>query len=190
MECDGASLRVFRALFGAVMLIAVVRFFAHGWIDAYFHEPTHFFTYAGFEWVEPWPRPWMHVHFAVMGVAALGNPIGAALGLADTLTDLATKWALEVVSPSAFVTQNLVEIEPTGLVGTIRWTITGRVDLDEKKGPFTREVRKASVYQDGLIEIVSQSKDSVTAYGSETCSHSYSSGRAVEQVDVLAAKLP
>jgi hypothetical protein len=70
-EVDGASLRAFRALFGLVMLIAVIRFFAHGWIDSYFHEPRHFFHYEGFAWVEPWPRPWMHVHFAAMGVAAV-----------------------------------------------------------------------------------------------------------------------
>lgn len=85
---SGASLRVLRALFGAIMLIAVVRFFAHGWIDAYFYRPTHFFHYAGFEWVQPWPRPWMHVHFAVMGGLAVMVMVGyhhriaaAALGV-------------------------------------------------------------------------------------------------------------
>src|SRR5262245_18413925 len=68
---DGSSLRAFRVLFGALMLIAVIRFFAHGWIDAYFYEPRNFFHYPGFSWVRPWPRPFMHLHFAVMGVAAV-----------------------------------------------------------------------------------------------------------------------
>jgi vitamin K-dependent gamma-carboxylase len=75
-QVDGASLAALRALFGLIMLIAVVRFFAHGWIDSYFYEPRHFFHADGFSWVKPWPRPWMHVHFAVMGVAAVLVMVG------------------------------------------------------------------------------------------------------------------
>jgi vitamin K-dependent gamma-carboxylase len=67
---DAASLVAFRILFGVTMVIAVVRFFAHGWIDEYFVAPSHFFPYEGFEWVRPWPRPLMYAHFAVMGLAA------------------------------------------------------------------------------------------------------------------------
>ncbi len=68
---DPASLVVFRAAFGLLMFVLVVRYFAHGWIDAQFHEPSCFFPWPGFEWVRPWPRPWMHVHFAALGALAL-----------------------------------------------------------------------------------------------------------------------
>jgi vitamin K-dependent gamma-carboxylase len=68
---DASSAAAFRVLFGLLMFVAVVRFFAHGWIDAYFLEPRHFFPYHGFEWVRPWPGAGMYVHFAVMGVLAL-----------------------------------------------------------------------------------------------------------------------
>ena len=64
---DAASLGAFRVLFGALLLVAVGRFFAHGWIDEYFHTPTHFFTYHGLGWVTPLPRPFMHVLFAGLG---------------------------------------------------------------------------------------------------------------------------
>jgi vitamin K-dependent gamma-carboxylase len=73
---DAASLAVFRIGFGALMLVAVLRFFAHGWIAEYFLQPKHFFKYWGFEWVEPWPGPFMYVHFAAMALCALGILLG------------------------------------------------------------------------------------------------------------------
>lgn len=68
---DPASLVVFRAAFGLLLFVLVLRYFAHGWIDAQFHEPAHFFTWPGFGWVRPWPWPWMHAHFAALGALAL-----------------------------------------------------------------------------------------------------------------------
>lgn len=68
---DASSAAAFRVLFGLLMLVAVVRFFAHGWIHEYFVEPRHFFPYHGASWVRPWPGAGMYVHFAAMGVLAL-----------------------------------------------------------------------------------------------------------------------
>ena len=73
---DAAGLALFRIGFGALMLIAVLRFFAHGWIAEYFLQPTHFFSYWGFEWVKPWPGALMYLHFACMGLCALGVLLG------------------------------------------------------------------------------------------------------------------
>lgn len=73
---DPASLVVFRVLFGLAMLVAVARFFAHGWIHEYYLAPTHFFHYYGFAWVRPWPGSLMYVHYALMGAAALGITLG------------------------------------------------------------------------------------------------------------------
>ena len=73
---DTASLAVFRILFGALMLFAVLRFFVHGWISTYFLEPRYFFTYYGFDWVKPWPGIGMYVHFAVMALLAFGVLVG------------------------------------------------------------------------------------------------------------------
>lgn len=67
---DGASLGVFRAGYGLMMLVSVLRFWAKGWIDEIYIQPTLFFPYWGFDWVEPWAGSGMYVHFAVLGVLA------------------------------------------------------------------------------------------------------------------------
>ena len=74
---DGASLASFRVLFGLFAAWSALRFMWKGWVDALYVEPSFFFTYAGFDWVTPWPSWGMHLHFAAL--AALGILI--ALGL-------------------------------------------------------------------------------------------------------------
>ena len=73
---DGASLIALRRIFGILCLIAVIRFFAHGWIDALYIAPAHHFTYPGFGWVHPWPGWGMYAHFAALGLASAGIIIG------------------------------------------------------------------------------------------------------------------
>ncbi len=87
-----ASLRVFRTAFGLLLLVAVVRFAAHGWIDEYFLAPQHLFPYAGLEWVRPWDGPWMYVHFAVMGLAAVGIASGRFYRASALVFSLAFTW--------------------------------------------------------------------------------------------------
>ena len=67
---------MFRIAFGLVCFAGVVRFFAHGWVSELYVEPAHHFTYLGFGWVTPWPGWGMHLHFALLGVLALGIAIG------------------------------------------------------------------------------------------------------------------
>ena len=66
----------FRIAFGALLVVLVVRYFVHGWIDAQFHAPRTLFPWPGLEWIRPWPRPWMHVHFAALGLLAAGLAAG------------------------------------------------------------------------------------------------------------------
>ncbi len=74
---DIASVVAFRAALGALLVIAVGRYFAHGWIHEYFEVPKYFFPYYGFEWVRPLPALWMHVVYAAMGLSAVGFATGA-----------------------------------------------------------------------------------------------------------------
>src|SRR6186713_1149471 len=67
---DISWLAFFRIIFGCVMLVEVVRYFAYDWI-AIFNASDFRFGYYAFEWVRPWPDPGMHIHFAVLGVAAV-----------------------------------------------------------------------------------------------------------------------
>lgn len=67
---DGASLGVFRAAYGLMMLVSVVRFWAKGWVEELYIQPTLFFPYWGFGWIQPWPGVGMYLHFAVLGLLA------------------------------------------------------------------------------------------------------------------------
>lgn len=73
---SGASAAAFRIAFGALGVIAVIRFAARGWIDEFYIAPEHHFTYSGFWWVQPWPGWGMYAHFALLGLAALGVALG------------------------------------------------------------------------------------------------------------------
>ena len=73
---DASSISIFRIAFGIVALVAVLRMFAHGWIDQLYVEPLHHFSYVGFEWVRAWPAPWMHLHFAALGALSIAIILG------------------------------------------------------------------------------------------------------------------
>jgi vitamin K-dependent gamma-carboxylase len=73
---DIASLAAFRILFGLLMAAAMVRFLAKGWVTLLYVEPKFYFYYPGFAWVHPWPAPWMHAHFVLLALLALGIAFG------------------------------------------------------------------------------------------------------------------
>jgi hypothetical protein len=71
-----APLALFRALFGLLMLCAVVRFWAKGWVKALYVDPGFHFTYPGFGWVQPLGHWGTHALYLAMGFAALGMMLG------------------------------------------------------------------------------------------------------------------
>ena len=71
-----APLIVFRVLFGFIMVISIVRFFAKGWIYDLYVQPAYHFTYYGFSWVQPLGEAGMYAIFAIMGLAALAIMLG------------------------------------------------------------------------------------------------------------------
>lgn len=73
---DIASAAVFRVLFGLLMFAGVWRYFAHGWLDAFYVQPTFTFHYWGFAWVRPLPEPLMTGLFVVIGISALLIAVG------------------------------------------------------------------------------------------------------------------
>ncbi|MCA2981752.1 MAG: HTTM domain-containing protein, partial [Myxococcaceae bacterium] len=71
---DGASLRVFRALYGVLMAAALVRLHLTGWTGPLFLEPTFRFEYEAFAFVPVLPKalvPWVLAGGAV-GALGLG----------------------------------------------------------------------------------------------------------------------
>lgn len=71
-----ASLVFFRVGFGLLMLCSLLRFWARGWIAAYYVDPVFHFTYAGLSWIKPWtayglPAWTLYAHVLVLCVACL-----------------------------------------------------------------------------------------------------------------------
>lgn len=86
---DIAYLVYFRIVFGLIMLWEVGRYLSSGWIHRYFILPKFFFSYYGFDWVQPWPGDGMYIHFVVLGVLAIFILLGLFYRLSMSLFFLA-----------------------------------------------------------------------------------------------------
>ena len=73
---DAAFLVALRTALGAVLAVAIARYFLHGWIHAYYIAPRLYFPFPGFGWLRPLPAAGMYALFAVLGVLALGLMAG------------------------------------------------------------------------------------------------------------------
>ena len=62
-----APLATFRVVFGLIMLAALIRFAANGWIEELYINPEYLFPFYGFEWL---PRPGA---FGVYGLFAVAS---------------------------------------------------------------------------------------------------------------------
>src|SRR5688500_11691874 len=71
-----APLAWFRVLFGLLMVAAMVRFWAKGWIRDLYVDPAFHFSYAGFAWVKPLGHAGTHLLFALIALSALGILLG------------------------------------------------------------------------------------------------------------------
>ncbi|MDZ7808191.1 MAG: HTTM domain-containing protein [Gracilimonas sp.] len=74
-KTNAAPLAVFRIFFGILMLISIVRFAANGWIEKLYIEPNFFFSYYGFEWVQPLGE-WTYLIFLICGISAFFISLG------------------------------------------------------------------------------------------------------------------
>ncbi len=68
-ETSAAPLVVFRTGFGLMLLLSIIRFWANGWIEKLYLQPTFFFSYRYFEWVRPLGQ-WTYLLFGVVALAA------------------------------------------------------------------------------------------------------------------------
>ncbi len=71
-----ASLAVFRIIFGAVMLISVIRFLVNGWVESLYVKPNFHFSYYGFEWVQALGSTGMYSLFAIMAISTILITLG------------------------------------------------------------------------------------------------------------------
>lgn len=78
---SAAPLAVFRIIFGVMMLLGIIRFWAMGWIDKLYIQPDFFFSYYGFQWVKPL-GDLTYLLFFTCGLSALFVAIGFKYRLA------------------------------------------------------------------------------------------------------------
>ena len=84
-----APLAVFRVLFGFIMLVSTIRFALRGWIYELYVEPDFYFTFYGFDWVQPLGEYGMYALFFIVGLSALFIMLGYQYRIASVLFFLA-----------------------------------------------------------------------------------------------------
>lgn len=67
---SAAPLAVFRIALGLLLLVSIIRFWLKGWIEALYIQPTHFFSFYGFEFVRPLGN-YTYLVFIICGISAL-----------------------------------------------------------------------------------------------------------------------
>ena len=99
---SGGSAAVFRVVFGLVGLVAVVRFFIHGWIADLYINPSYHFSYLGFGWVQPWPGWGMYAHFAALGLLSVCVVVGYRYRLSVILFTLGLAY-VELIDKTTYL---------------------------------------------------------------------------------------
>ncbi|WP_298524985.1 HTTM domain-containing protein [uncultured Christiangramia sp.] len=72
---EAAPLAAFRLFFGLMMFASIVRFWANGWIEKLYIAPKFFFSYYGFEWVQP-IGGYTYFIFIICGLSSLAVAAG------------------------------------------------------------------------------------------------------------------
>jgi hypothetical protein len=128
---DIASLAAFRIIFGAVMFVGILRFLATGWIEPMYGEPTWFFKYPGFAWVEPWSATGMYVHYSVLAVLALAIAVGVFYRTAVVLFTLGFLYT-QLIDVTNYLNHHYLVVLLGGLLAFLpanaAWSIDARRD--------------------------------------------------------------
>jgi len=84
-----APLAVFRVLFGFIMLVSTIRFAVRGWIYDLYVAPQYYFSFYGFDWVQPLGDWGIYFLFSLICLSALCIMLGYYYRLAAVLFFLA-----------------------------------------------------------------------------------------------------
>ena len=80
-QTNGAPLAVFRVLFSFMMLISIIRFWYHGWIELLYISPKFHFKYYGFSWVKSL-GDYTYLLFIIAGISSIFVMLGYKYRLA------------------------------------------------------------------------------------------------------------
>ena len=96
-----APLAVFRIVFGIMLLLSVVRFWAKGWIYDLYIKPSHFFPFYGFEFIKPL-GDYTYLIFFICGLSALLVALGLFYRAAVSLLFLSFTY-IELMDKSTYL---------------------------------------------------------------------------------------
>ena len=133
---DASSLAAFRIAFGVLLLIAVVRHLAYGWVAAYYIEPRVFFPYPGFEWIVPLPAPGMYALYAGLAACALAIALGAGTRLAAALFCLGFTY-VHLIDRTNYLNHYYLVSLVSALLVAVPAGATWSVDAWRRGGPST-----------------------------------------------------
>lgn len=97
-----APVVLFRIVFGVMMALSIVRFWAMGWIEQLYIKPSFFFPYYGFEWVKPLSQNGMYMLFAVMWLSAVFIALGLFYRIASVVFFFAFTY-VELIDKSTYL---------------------------------------------------------------------------------------
>ena len=80
-----SPLITFRICFGGIMLFSILRFWLNGWIRTQYINPKFYFTYTGFDWVQPLGEIGMYTLFFIIGITSVLVLVGLWYRLAIIL---------------------------------------------------------------------------------------------------------
>lgn len=101
-EVDAASGAAFRIAFGTLMVLAVLRYYAMGWVDDLWITPQLHFPYFGAHHIGALPPVLVHGLFAATALAALAIALGAWTRVASALFFVSFS-ALELFDRSTYL---------------------------------------------------------------------------------------
>ena len=73
---DNTALVVFRIIFGALIFLESIGAIFTGWVHANLINPQVYFSFIGFEWLQPLPGYGMYFYYGIMGLCGLGVMLG------------------------------------------------------------------------------------------------------------------
>lgn len=98
---SAAPLATFRIAFGLLLFISIIRFWMNGWIEALYIEPKYFFSFYGFEFIEPLGK-YSYLLFAICALAALLVALGLYYKAASIMLFLSFTY-IELIDKSTYL---------------------------------------------------------------------------------------
>lgn len=125
---DASSLAMFRILFGVVMLVAMLRLLAKGWVKTLYLDPAFHFPWVS--WITPWPGNGMYFHVAALAALAAGIALGCCYRFCAALFFLGFTY-LEFLDRTAYLNHYYLVSLLAGLLVFLpahrKWSVDARL---------------------------------------------------------------